>query len=146
MTHFPGFGGTFLFKTPDFNGTDDKFHWTLLLNDFTVPIYNGEIVAQVKSKGQDYAMYVVEMLIEGDERPLYFRVKKKKGEVVTLQDIKPFYAGPQGVFLQKTEDSMGYHWTLIQDDNMGLNFYGDSVVLKLKPQKSFPFKEEQRIE
>jgi len=128
--NFPGPCGVFLFRTPD----PESHHWTVVVGDFgPVPFIDDRIVVQVKMKGKKKS--VVELHVEGDPDPCYFRLCKDPTEV-TLTDIKGFYGGPSGIFFFKTEDGNDYCWVLCTDDTISVPRYkDDSIICKVKPVK-----------
>jgi len=127
--NFPGACGVFLFKTFDGNG----HHWSIVIDSFAnVPSIDGEVIVQIKMKNRPKT--VVELRCEGGP-PAFFRLDKPASEV-TLVDLRPFYGGPPGIFLFKTQEAEDYCWTVFANDNSPVPlFTEDMIVVKVKPTK-----------
>jgi len=84
-----------------------------------VPSIDGEVIVQIKHNGP----------------PAFFRLDKPASEV-TLVDLRPFYGGPPGIFLFKTQEGDVYCWTVFANDNSPVPlFTEDLIVVKVKPTK-----------
>lgn len=106
--------------------------WAVIIdNNSTLPSIGDEIQVQIKRKHQVYT--TVELLVEGDEQPIYFHFNKHS-EKVSMREIRSFYSGPPGIFLVKTLelDGTGFTWTIFGADAANLPCYNDTIVIKVK--------------
>mmetsp|Transcript_24320 Transcript_24320/g.27029 ORF Transcript_24320/g.27029 Transcript_24320/m.27029 type:complete len:336 (-) Transcript_24320:101-1108(-) len=142
-SRLPGFGGVFLFKTPEqaLSPTDqDPHHWAMLLNHSGVRPsgqHINEIECRIKTNMKP--MTIVSIQVWGSNAtPGYVRINRPPSEIC-LADVLPYFRSIHGVYLLKVYEEGGYHYFLIRRNNEAFPVADASQVIEVivVPPKSF---------